>query len=135
MTARKSTKKRVVPQNRRKLDEVILNTLQNFKDETDEWRNQHSAKMQLLSTDVETIKREVFEQQLNQKAAVDKIVAAFPDADFSEHNRFHEIIAKQAMQDEELKQSVKGKLLSGGIWALVVLIGYSLWEYIKSHVR
>jgi hypothetical protein len=64
-----------------------------------------------------------------------KIESGFPLGDPIEHRKVHEQCIKDAAERAALWKSVREKTITGIIWAGLILLSTSLWEYLKTLVK
>lgn len=60
------------------------------------------------------------------------IKSAFPNGDPHGHRVAHEKAIASAGKWDKLKDGLIEKLLTGGVWALLIFIGMSVWDRIKN---
>lgn len=60
---------------------------------------------------------------------------AFPGGDPHGHRIAHEKFIAQASWWDNVKANAFAKVAGAGIWALVVVLGVGLWEYLKSEAK
>lgn len=65
---------------------------------------------------------------------IDDLHRGFPDGDPDAHCRYHEILIKKAEARADFYMELRAELAKKGMWALIVLLGLALWQYIKSKV-
>lgn len=63
-----------------------------------------------------------------------RIDSGFPCGDPIEHRKVHEQYIKDAVERASLWKSIREKTITGIIWACLILLGTSLWEYLKTLV-
>ncbi len=63
-----------------------------------------------------------------------RFAEAFPGGDHVGHCRYHDIMIEQVEERRRLRQAIQEKTISGLVWAAIVGIGYSVWEYTKAHL-
>ncbi len=120
---------------RRKIDFIILDTLQNFKEESDKWRQEASENLEVVKKEVQTLQQNLFEFKTSEESRIKKLEEAFPEEDLAVHRHYHELISNKEKCDANLKQNIKERLITGGLWSLLVLIGLALWEYAKTSIK
>ena len=64
-----------------------------------------------------------------------KIESGFPLGDPIEHRKVHEQYIKDAAERASLWKSLREKTITGIIWAGLILLSTSLWEYLKTLVK
>ena len=62
----------------------------------------------------------------------DLIKSAFPNGDPHGHRIAHEKAIASAGKWDKLKDGILEKLLTGGMWAMVVFVALSVWDRIKN---
>lgn len=65
----------------------------------------------------------------------EKIEKGFPAGDPIEHRKAHEQYIKDAAERAVLWQSIREKTITGIIWAGLIFLSTSLWEYLKTLVK
>lgn len=65
----------------------------------------------------------------------EKLKTGFPYGDLVEHRKVHEQYIKDAAERSALWKSVREKTITGIIWAGLILLSTSLWEYLKTLVK
>ncbi|WP_321902114.1 hypothetical protein [Paraburkholderia tropica] len=65
---------------------------------------------------------------------VDDLHKAFPGGDPDGHRRYHESLIERAEARTKFYNDLRSELAKKGLWALLVLIGLALWQYLKSKV-
>lgn len=63
------------------------------------------------------------------------IKSGFPGGDAAEHRKAHERQIKIEEERAELFKSIREKIITSGIWGLLVLLGLASWEFIKQSVK
>ena len=63
------------------------------------------------------------------------IRSAFPDGDPAGHRRAHEAGIRSAERWTKIKLSVMEKVITGGVWGLVVFLALAAWEHFKRGVN
>lgn len=71
---------------------------------------------------------------------INELKSAFPkDADgkynYSGHNYFHYSVDKTKKSWSEIWMDVKKKIFGGIAWAVILLVSYSIWEYMKLKIK
>lgn len=66
---------------------------------------------------------------------VDDLARGFPNDDPDGHRRAHEALIRKAEARARLYEKLLEELAKKGLWALLVLFGIALWQYIKSQVK
>lgn len=64
-----------------------------------------------------------------------RFAEAFPGGDHVGHCRYHALMIENIEWKKRLWRAVAEKTISGLAWAAVLVIGISLWSWIKSQVR
>jgi len=64
-----------------------------------------------------------------------KVDSGFPEGDLAAHRKVHEQYIKDAAARASLWKSVREKTITGIIWASLILLSTSLWEYLKTLVK
>jgi hypothetical protein len=65
---------------------------------------------------------------------VDDLHKAFPGGDWEGHRRYHETLIEKAEARTKFYEDLRAELAKKGMWALIVLFGLALWQYVKSKV-
>ena len=60
---------------------------------------------------------------------------AFPGGDHVGHCRYHVLMIEEIDSRKRLTQAVKEKTISGLAWAVVVVVGISMWSWIKAQLK
>lgn len=63
------------------------------------------------------------------------IATGYPDGDPVGHRMAHEKGIRDAERWERLKTSVAEKLLTGGVWGLLLFVGLAVWETLKREAQ
>lgn len=75
------------------------------------------------------------EKIISKLSEIDKTLkSGFPNGDPVEHRRDHETEIKMKLAKEELFKSVREKVITSGVWGIILLICFAVWEYIKQSV-
>lgn len=64
-----------------------------------------------------------------------RLDSGFPYGDPVEHRKVHEQYIKDAVERASLWKSIREKTITGIIWAGLILLSTSLWEYLKNLVK
>ncbi|MCE4544588.1 hypothetical protein [Caballeronia sp. PC1] len=65
---------------------------------------------------------------------VDDLASGFPDNDPDGHRRAHEALIRKAEERAQFYADLRSELAKKGVWAVLVLLGIALWQYIKVRV-
>ena len=87
-----------------------------------------NQKIEKLGSEIEMLKQQ-------DRAWRDQIEEAFVDQDFQKHYEFHREIEDKSSQFKAIKLETYKKLVSGGIFSFMALVGYSLWYYVKMKIN
>jgi len=60
------------------------------------------------------------------------IISAFPNGDADGHRRFHEESIETMKDVRELVKRVRNSTITGLVWAVIVLLGASVWMYLRN---
>ncbi len=65
---------------------------------------------------------------------------AFPRNDFDEpdydgHRKYHQQLIRKAIQDDKDRHGEVQDVVKKGLWAVIVLMGYALWDSIKDILK
>ena len=63
------------------------------------------------------------------------IKSGFPHGDPDAHRRVHETFISEAAERAALKKSIIEKIVTGGVWSVIVLVALAVWEYLKTGVH
>lgn len=75
---------------------------------------------------------EVLEGKVNEVISrVDDLHRGFPDGDPDAHCRYHETLIRKAEARADFYTDLRAELAKKGLWALIVLIGVAVWQYVK----
>jgi hypothetical protein len=75
---------------------------------------------------------EVMEGKLNEVITrVDDLHRGFPDGDPDSHCRYHETLIRKAEARADLYEELRAELVKKGLWALLVLMGIAVWQFVK----
>lgn len=64
-----------------------------------------------------------------------RFTEAFPAGDHIGHCRYHALMIEDIDSRKRLRQAIMEKTISGIVWAGVVVVGVSLWAWIKAQVK
>lgn len=78
---------------------------------------------------------QIYQMLKDQSGKLDTLIGAFPDGDTSGHRRYHELVIKREERKERLHQAIIEKSVASLAWALLVTLAYSVWGYIKDHLK
>lgn len=65
---------------------------------------------------------------------VDDLHKAFPGGDWDGHRRYHEELIRKMEVRSAFYEDLRSELAKKGVWALLLLIGIALWQFIKTKV-
>jgi hypothetical protein len=65
---------------------------------------------------------------------IDELRKAFPDNDPDGHRRYHEAIIASIEDRGAFYRTLRDELAKKGLWALVIVVGLALWQYLKLKV-
>lgn len=65
---------------------------------------------------------------------VDDLHKAFPGGDWEGHRRYHERLISKMEAREQFYRDLRAELAKKGMWAVIVLLGLALWQYLKTKV-
>ncbi|MEX3972264.1 hypothetical protein [Paraburkholderia caribensis] len=65
---------------------------------------------------------------------VDDLARGFPDGDWEGHRRYHEAVIQKMEARTKFYDDLRTELAKKGLWALLVLVGIAVWQYIKTRV-
>lgn len=57
------------------------------------------------------------------------------DAHVAEYGEILKHTKSDREKTEKLRTAITEKSVAGVVWGMVVLVGYALWDYVRSHVR
>jgi hypothetical protein len=64
-----------------------------------------------------------------------RFAAAFPGGDHIGHCRYHDLMIEDIATRKRLHEAIMQKTMAGLVWAVVIVIGVSIWQWIKSLLR
>ena len=77
---------------------------------------------------------EIEEQNKLRDTSIASLKDAFPANDYGGHRRYHEILIASLEERRKLRIAIQEKTISGLIWAGIILLATSLWEYAKGKI-
>lgn len=96
----------------------------------DSLRDEIGARHVENTSNLELMQREL-------KVAIDRIddlARGFPGGDPDGHRRAHEALIRKAEERARFYEDLRGELAKKGVWAVLVLLGIALWQYVKTKV-
>ncbi|SAL59752.1 hypothetical protein AWB71_03317 [Caballeronia peredens] len=102
---------------------AVVAAIDKLRDEIGQRHVENTSSLEVLERDLKVVIERV-----------DDLARGFPDSDPDEHCRMH--VAQRRKEEARAKfyEDLRGKLAEKGLWALLVLIGVALWQYIKTKV-
>jgi len=58
-----------------------------------------------------------------------------PNKDYDGHSMYHQLLIDKERRKAQLQDSIIEKSLSGIIWAVVVVLSYAAWNYLKMEIK
>jgi hypothetical protein len=65
---------------------------------------------------------------------VDDLHKAFPGGDWEGHRRYHEGLIRKMEARTEFYEDLRSELAKKGVWAVLVLVGLAMWQFLKTKV-
>lgn len=72
------------------------------------------------------------DREVKSVAATQKL--AYPEGDADGHRRYHEALIREAEKRARFWEKLFTSLAEKGLWALLILLGIALWQFIKAKV-
>lgn len=66
---------------------------------------------------------------------VERLEGGFPNGDPFKHCQYHEMQMEILQEKRRLTAAIREKTISGLVWAALVGIGLSVWNYAKDHLK
>lgn len=80
-------------------------------------------------------RNQLFDMIAELDAKMDKMLSALPDGDADGHRQYHEAVMHALARREKFMDAIIEKSLAALIWSSLSVVGYSLWGYIKDHLK
>ena len=77
---------------------------------------------------------DIKEENMARDSSIAQLKDAFPANDYGGHRRYHELLIAGLEERRKLRIAIQEKTIGGLIWAGLVLMGLSLWQYFKSKI-
>lgn len=102
---------------------AVVDALDQLRDEIGQRHVENSSSLEVLEKDLKVVIERV-----------DDLARGFPDSDPDGHRRAHEALIRKAEARAKFYEDLRGELAKKGLWALLVLLGIALWQYVKVRV-
>lgn len=102
---------------------AVVAAIDMLRDEIGQRHVENTSSLEVLEKDLKVVIERV-----------DDLARGFPDGDPDGHRRAHEALIRKAESRAKFYDDLRGKLAEKGLWALLVLLGVALWQYIKTKV-
>lgn len=76
----------------------------------------------------------IYTQLSEIKLELVRISDGFPDNNPKEHRNYHERRIQEDTKKKQFIEDTKADILKKVIWGVVVIVGYAVWQYIKTMV-
>lgn len=96
------------------------------------WRHHFDSRLNRIDDRIDELNTTIKDAVVDMKQAT---TAGFPNGDASAHKQVHEGYIKKAEQVQKIKNEVITHTLKGIVWAVVVFIAISVWNYVTSQVH
>lgn len=100
--------------------QAVVNAIDGLRDDINQRHTENRSDVEVLQTEMRVA-----------IARIDDIARGFPDNDPDGHRRAHEAIILKANERAALYRALREELVKKGLWALLVVLGIALWQYIK----
>ncbi|SDI65500.1 hypothetical protein SAMN04487926_12165 [Paraburkholderia steynii] len=102
---------------------AVVVALDALRDEIGQRHVENTSSLEVLEKDLKVVIERV-----------DDLARGFPDSDPEGHRRAHEALIRKAEERAALYKALREELAKKGLWALVLLLGIAVWQYIKTKV-
>jgi hypothetical protein len=103
---------------------AVVEALDSLRDEIGQRHTENTDTLEVVEKKLEVVIERV-----------DDLAKGFPEGDAEGHRRYHEALIEKAKARTRLYEQLLEKLMEKGIWALLLLLAFSLWQYIKAQVK
>jgi hypothetical protein len=102
---------------------AVVEAVDSLRDEIGVRHTENTSSLEVLEKDLKVVIERV-----------DDLAKGFPGGDWEGHRHFHEELIKKMEARTALYQELRVQLVTKGLWALLVLVGVAVWQYVKGKV-
>lgn len=102
---------------------AVVEAVDSLRDEIGARHVENTSSLEVLEKDLKVVIERV-----------DDLAKGFPDGDWEGHRRYHEAVIKKMEARAQFYSDLRGKLVEKGVWALILLLGAALVQYVKTKV-
>lgn len=103
--------------------EVCHHALDRIEDGMKQRHAENTSSLKVLEKDLKVVME-----------SVDDFAKGFSGGNWEGHRLYHEAVIKKMEGRAKLYEDLRSELAKKGMWALLVLIGIALWQYLKTKV-